>query len=65
MLVKFRFFVAKINLSKRLIINYFINKLMSDQQYTYINPIHHPLNKSPSKTTYSFARAERFPVLKK
>ena len=30
-------------------------------QHTYSSYVNHVLNRSPSKTTYSFSKAERFP----
>ena len=33
---------------------------MKSDKSSYVN---HPLNKSPSKTTYSFGKSERFPDL--
>lgn len=37
---------------------------MNEFQHCYSKYIGHILNKSPSKTTYSFAKAERFPAQK-
>lgn len=39
-----------------------LNKLKMSYQHSYNNYLGHVLNKSPSKTAYSFSRAERFPT---
>lgn len=34
---------------------------MSQYQHSYSNYVNHILNRSPSKTAYSFSKTERFP----